>query len=83
MNNREAIVVISELIEFYESENLKEAFKLAVKALEERPTGHWIVDEEHSITMTLYKCTNCDYFGGALHYNYCPHCGADKRGGKE
>lgn len=49
------------------------------KVLSERPQGHWIVDEEHSITMTLYKCTNCDYFGGALHYNYCPHCGADMR----
>lgn len=49
------------------------------KPYEERPHGHWIVDEEHSITITFYKCTNCDYFGGALHYNYCPHCGADMR----
>ena len=47
---------------------------------EERPQGEWIVDTEHSITMTFYKCTNCDYFGGATHYNYCPHCGADMRG---
>lgn len=50
---------------------------------EERPHGEWIVDEEHSITMTLYKCTNCNYFGGATHYRYCPHCGADMRGGRE
>ena len=45
----------------------------------ERPHGEWIVDTEHSITMTFYKCTNCDYFGGALHYKYCPKCGADMR----
>ena len=42
MTNKEAIVIISELIEFYESENLKEAFRLAVNALEERPQGEWI-----------------------------------------
>ena len=45
-----------------------------------RPHGKWIVDKEHSITMTFYKCTNCNYFGGATHYRYCPNCGADMRG---
>lgn len=49
----------------------------------ETPHGKWIVDEEHSITMTFYKCTNCDYFGGATHYRYCPRCGADMRGGSQ
>lgn len=49
------------------------------KALEDRPTGHWIVDKEHSITMTFYKCTNCDWFGGATYFRYCPNCGAYMR----
>lgn len=49
------------------------------KVLSERPQGEWVVDEEHSITMTFYKCTNCNYFGGATHYRYCPRCGADMR----
>ena len=40
MTNKEAIVIISELIEFYESENLKEAFRLAVKALEQEESKH-------------------------------------------
>ena len=44
---------------------------------EERPQGEWIVDEEHSITMTFYKCTNCNWFGGVTWYKFCPICGAD------
>lgn len=43
---------------------------------ESRPQGKWIVDKEHSITMTFYKCTNCNHFGGNNTFRYCPNCGA-------
>ena len=87
MTNEEALEILdhnwTRLVNSdYTDIELGQAHDLAIKALK-RPTGKWIVDEEHSITMTFYKCTNCNYFGGATHYLYCPHCGADMRGGSQ
>lgn len=45
----------------------------------ERPQGKWIKDEEHSITINMFRCSNCNG-GGYPHFKYCPHCGADMRG---
>ena len=50
----------------------------------ERPKGEWIKDEKHSIIIDMFKCTNCGYWGGALHYKFCPNCGATMgKGGAE
>ena len=54
----------------------KEAYEMAIKALKERPQGEWLKDEEHSITIEMFKCSNCGYWGGADHFNFCPRCGA-------
>lgn len=45
-----------------------------------RPQGEWIKDEEHSITIEMFKCSICSCWGGANHFNFCPNCGADMRG---
>ena len=80
MTNKEAVFELNMMKRMVKADSLAdEALDLAIKALEDRPTGHWVVDEEHSITMTFYKCTNCNYFGGATHYLFCPRCGADMR----
>ena len=47
-----------------------------------RPKGEWILDKEHSYTFGIYKCSNCQSFGSAKHYHFCPNCGADMRGDK-
>lgn len=44
-----------------------------------RPQGEWIKDEEHSITINMFRCSNCNG-GGHTHFKYCPNCGADMRG---
>ena len=41
-----------------------------------RPQGKWIKDEEHSITIDMFKCTICGFWNGATHFNFCPNCGA-------
>lgn len=45
-----------------------------------RPQGEWIYDSDHSITIDMYKCSICDCFGHK-HFNFCPNCGADMKGG--
>ena len=60
-----------------------EALETAMQALKdrsERPQGKWIKDEEHSITIEMFKCTNCGYWNGADHFNFCPSCGAQMVG---
>jgi hypothetical protein len=52
-----------------------------VKGTLERPQGEWVKDEEHSITINMFRCSNCNG-GGYTHFKYCPHCGS-RMGGKE
>ena len=47
-----------------------------------RPQGEWIKDEEHSITINMFRCSNCNG-GGYPHFKYCPHCGADMQKNKK
>lgn len=42
---------------------------------EVRPQGEWVKDEYHSITINIFKCSNCGG-GGYPIFKYCPHCGA-------
>lgn len=84
MNNREAIVIIAELIEHYSSEILKEAFRLAVKALEnERPKGHWVQRIGNYYWYKQFACSECGHeiICHENTPNYCEKCGADMRGG--
>lgn len=63
----------------------RQALDLAIKALEERPQGEWIVDEDNGI-LKYMKCSNCGKVaewlddGRQLLSNFCPNCGADLRG---
>ncbi len=72
------------------TEQTHEAVSMAVKALSalpasqpERLKGHWIPIDEYS---DVYECDVCrttyDTVGGAWDLPcFCPHCGADMRGG--
>ena len=62
-----------------------EALDLAIKALEERTTGHWIEDiyEDYTPNHDTWECSNCGepylLMEGTPEnnkYNYCPNCGA-------
>ena len=59
---------------YYEAEKDMDIFNLAIKALEERPAGKWIKEEDrvHS------KCSLCGfkYADYGILFDYCPHCGA-------
>ncbi len=63
------------------------ALDIAIKALEDRPHGEWIVDED-AFSKEFRKCSNCNEDaewlegGGQFLPNFCPNCGADMRGGK-
>jgi hypothetical protein len=50
---------------------------------EERPKGKWVKDEEHSITIEMFKCSICGYWNGAEHFRFCPNCGARMVGDEE
>lgn len=52
------------------------------KGREERPQGEWIKDEEHSITIEIFKCSHCGGWG-YTHFRFCPNCGADMKGEAE
>lgn len=89
MTNKEAI----EQLEWVEERICKityspesfEAINLAIKALEERPTGEW-----EYVGIGIYECTNCkaEYEAGIYdhcnvnnsEFRFCPNCGADMRG---
>ena len=45
----------------------------------DRPQSEWVYDTEHSITMDMYKCSVCGYYGHT-HFNFCPNCGAEMKG---
>jgi len=64
----------------------KEAYDLAIKALEERQKGEWrnwikVINGYGDI---LWKCNKCKHFvKNGDDRNFCPNCGADMRGGAE
>ena len=58
--------------------------------IEARPQGEW--REKYCDYGVYYRCSNChkmppnyecDYKEGAIKTNFCPHCGADMRGGAD
>ena len=57
----------------------RDALKMAIEALEQQKTGHWI-----EFDRPWWQCSEC----GAVRENktfmenFCPNCGADMRGEK-
>lgn len=86
MTKKEAIEILTHT--YMLSKERQEAIDLAIKALEERPTGEWeIVDAEGSKIWNCV-CTECghdpqEYIGGTENWwlrkthlpNFCPNCG--------
>ena len=58
----------------YDRDQYHRGYEDAKRAYE-RPTGRWLFDTEHSITIDLFKCSVCGS-GGHVHFKYCPKCGA-------
>lgn len=59
------------------SEEYKEAYDMAIEALQGRPQGEW----KHTITWQPY-CSNCEYVFGedeefSPFWKFCPMCGAE------
>jgi len=50
-----------------------EALNMAIEALENQKTGHWI--KEWHIDRFEYVCSECDC-GEEFQTHYCPNCGA-------
>lgn len=93
MTNAEAISNLNHIYGIV-SPDIQRSIDLAIKALEERPTGEWVKvkEERMSVDMsgeivTRYKCSKCGRFIAILpsklaDYPFC-HCGAEMKGGAE
>jgi len=79
MNNKEAIERLLCIKEKLKFTNFGEALNLAIKALEERPTGEW----EEPFTRngkTYHRCTKCHVSSELILIDrFCPNCGARMR----
>lgn len=59
----------------------KEAYELAIKALEERSQGKWIIKPKENSQSAILICNKCRHFIQITSdKNFCPNCGADLRG---
>ena len=82
MTNEEAIETLKQLILQGTDERLKNDYKaldLAIKALEERPQGEWIVFYTPK-KKKVFKCDKCMAVSIQGQTNFCPNCGADMKG---
>ena len=96
MDNKEAIKYLKWIrpIRPYSLDKIKvqESIDLAIKALEERPQGEWIM-QRHDLDGCFYTCSNCGRMirvslfiddpednETLADYPYC-HCGASMKGG--
>lgn len=75
MTREEAIKELQLIAKITMWNDRREAVEMAIKSLEDRPTGEWIQED-----LCAYKfCSCCNYavWGSeAEEYNYCPNCGA-------
>ena len=86
MTNKEAIYIINNRLNtYYCTDEDLQALDLAIKALEERPQGEWII-QPHSMIM---RCSLCGHEENAKDVgtinpdkHFCSFCGADMRGDK-
>lgn len=75
MTNKEAISNLEDMKSYITSQAQLDSINLAIKALEERPTGEWIENYDSQDGFSWLTCSLCmtkAYEG----YNYCPNCGA-------
>lgn len=61
---------------------LQDAYKLISALPSANKSGKWIHDTHYGLNLPEHKCSEC----GTWEYsdeesNFCPHCGADMRGG--
>lgn len=65
----------------------KEAYDLAIKALEKRPQGEWICITEGNLGINAYKCSLCGHritcTEGAMKQHKGCYCGAVMGDGSE
>ena len=80
VTRKEAIKIMEHLKSIVSSEDYKEAFSMAIEALQEpeQKKGQWeeirnAYGEIEGWTCTCGREVKCKY-------NYCPNCGADMRG---
>lgn len=99
MTNKEAIEELKGLQKFINGTRLNgeirvEVFDLAIKALEEKPQGKWIVTAEDNDGVHRICCPFCSYEKGSNNTDtiivtfsnfpkFCENCGAKLKGGAE
>ena len=69
------------------------AFDMAIEALQDRPSGKWIVKQGNycGVELKEFYCDKCGTRGALRRVfsdseplpNFCGHCGADMRGGAD
>ena len=95
MTNREAIETLKEnvcLICAYGGKNIdecdirycdnREAFNIAIKALENQKTGRWIRKNDictSRVQLYQFECSNCREIN-TFRGKYCPNCGVKMEG---
>lgn len=84
---KEEIINTPELVDFMLDESviadlreklrkrLNEICNLAIKALKQEPTGHWISHYDKFSKEGWYEC-DCFHTERAFNTDYCPDCGA-------
>lgn len=88
MTNKEAVARIKDHKAIHKMNEpraiyISEALDMAIEALENQKTGHWIADVDKwcdvVTTVNGYKCSECGKFNTDKD-NYCPNCGAKMKG---
>lgn len=81
MTNGEAAAILESEAEFLYSQDepySRQAFKMAIEALQERKAGKWkkILIATVPFTIYGYECPFCEFRTVADSFNFCPNCGA-------
>ena len=84
MNREEAIERLKRGAPFSELyyQDWEDALEMAIEALENQKTGHWIETEDAKYQNLCYRCSECNTLHGHIGYkpNFCPNCGAKMEG---
>lgn len=79
MTNEEAAAILESEAEYLYSQDEpynRQAFNMAIEALQERKTGKWEIKySKHGVIFPI--CSNCDYAAtNWVKTKHCPNCGA-------